>query len=229
MKKILLSSIKSFLIFISGFLGLLLVYLSFAFILSIIPVNKNFTETKESGIVIYLLTNGVHLDIVVPKVSNYKDWREDLEINPFIDTQVNLVAFGWGDRDFYLNTPEWSDLTFSTAFNALFLKDSSAMHVSYFQYLTADKHCRKVYISNVQYLKIVNFIESSLYRNQQGQTICIENAGHNLLDQFYEANGTYHLFFTCNTWANKALKRSKLKACLWTPFDRGILWQYRQN
>ena len=124
MKKILLSSIKSFLIFISGFLGLLLVYLSFAFILSIIPVNKNFTETKESGIVIYLLTNGVHLDIVVPKVSNYKDWREDLEINPFIDTQVNLVAFGWGDRDFYLNTPEWSDLTFSTAFNALFLKDS---------------------------------------------------------------------------------------------------------
>ena len=125
MKKIILHSLKVILILISGLLGLLLLYLFFALIFSITPVNKNFVEIQESDVFIYLISNGVHLDIVVPKANSYKDWREELEIDPSIEDQVNLVAFGWGDRDFYLNTPEWSDLTFSTSFNALFLKSNT--------------------------------------------------------------------------------------------------------
>lgn len=229
MKKIMLYSMRTILILISGFLGLLVIYLFIALILSIIPVNKNASKSKQQDITIFLLSNGVHLDIVVPKVNIIKDWREDLQIYSFTDEQVNLVAFGWGDRNFYLNTPEWSDLTFSTAFSALFLKDSSAMHVSYFRYLTDDKHCRKVNISNEQYHTLVKFIENSLSRNKMGSTIRIENAGYSPFDQFYEANRTYHLFYTCNTWTNCALKTSELRACLWTPFDRGILWQYRKK
>lgn len=228
MKKIILHSLKTLVIFCAGFLALLVIYLFCGIFFSIIPVNKNFTETRQSDIYIYLLSNGVHLDIVVPKVSEHKDWREELQIDPFIERQVNLIAFGWGDREFYLNTPEWSDLTFRTAFNALFLKDSSAMHVSYFKDLTEDNYCRKVYISEEQYLNLVGLIESSLSRNIEEKPIRIVNAGYNQFDQFYEANRSYHLFFTCNTWTNMVLKQSSLKACLWTPFDKGVLWQYRK-
>jgi uncharacterized protein (TIGR02117 family) len=229
MKKIFLHSLKTLVILISGFLGLLIIYIIFAAILSIIPVNKNFSDTKPADISIFLLSNGVHLDIVVPKVNSWKDWREDLQIDPLIDEQVNLVAFGWGDREFYLNTPEWSDLTFRTAFNALFLKDSSAMHISYFRHLEKNKRCKEVHISEDQYLKLVAFIEGSLYRDKQVRPIRIESSAYNRFDQFYEANRSYHLFYTCNTWTNSALKKSGLRACLWTPFDRGILWQYRLN
>ena len=48
-------------------------------------------------------------------------------------------------------------------------------------------------------------------------------------DQFYEAVGSYSCFKTCNTWTNQALKESKLKACLWTPFDFGIISKYDTN
>ncbi|MFM7854609.1 MAG: DUF2459 domain-containing protein [Flammeovirgaceae bacterium] len=48
-------------------------------------------------------------------------------------------------------------------------------------------------------------------------------------DSFYEAKGTYNLFFTCNTWVNEGLKKAGLKACLWTPFDSGLLRKYDQQ
>lgn len=227
MKKIILHSLKALLILISGFPGLVIVFVFFALVCSIIPVNKNFSETNESDNSIYLLSNGVHLDIVMPKVNDHKDWREELQIDPFIESRVNLVAFGWGDREFYLNTPEWSDLTFRTAFNALFLKDSSAMHVSYFRDLTENKRCIKLNIPEEQYIILVDLIEGSFSHDSGGMTLRIQDAGYNQFDQFYEAQRSYHLFYTCNTWTNRVLKNSGLRACLWTPFDRGILWQYQ--
>jgi hypothetical protein len=39
---------------------------------------------------------------------------------------------------------------------------------------------------------------------------------------FYHANGTYHLFDTCNNWANTALKRTGVKTALWSPFGYAI-------
>ena len=45
-------------------------------------------------------------------------------------------------------------------------------------------------------------------------------------DKFYEANGTYNLFYTCNTWTNNSLKSAGLKACAWTLFDDPILDKY---
>ena len=46
-------------------------------------------------------------------------------------------------------------------------------------------------------------------------------------DAFYEANGTYNLFKTCNTWANNGLKACEKKAALWTPFESGIFYHYK--
>ena len=45
-------------------------------------------------------------------------------------------------------------------------------------------------------------------------------------DAFYEAKGHYSLFYTCNSWANQALKAAHQKAALWTISDTGILQHY---
>jgi hypothetical protein len=44
---------------------------------------------------------------------------------------------------------------------------------------------------------------------------------------FYNAKGRYSLFYTCNTWANQALKSANQKAALWTIFDFGIFQHYK--
>ena len=41
-------------------------------------------------------------------------------------------------------------------------------------------------------------------------------------DAFYEAVGSYNLFYTCNTWTNNALKAMHTDAALWTITEQGL-------
>jgi uncharacterized protein (TIGR02117 family) len=138
-----------------------------------------------------------------------------------------LLALGWGDKGFYLNTPTWGDLTFKTAFNALFGLSTSALHTTYLDTIKESSTCKKICMSTKEYALLVRYIQNSIRKTKKGTSIFIPtNAVYGTNDAFYEAKGSYHLFSTCNTWTNRALKYSNKKACLWTPFDTGILNQY---
>lgn len=202
------------------------VYLFFAVLLSLIPVNRNTASIKD--VEIYIRSNGVHLEIVLPIKTPYKDWSEELFIDRRIASGVRYISFGWGDKNFYYNTPEWSDLTFFTAFKAMLMKSESAMHVDYHSSLRTGKLCKRIPVSSGQYLEIVHFVEAAFRRDSNHELILIDDLHYSPFDCFYEAWGSYNLFFTCNTWTNRCLKRAGLKASLWTPFDRGILFHYRK-
>ena len=221
--------LKLLLRIIATLLLLILVYFIAAFSLSYIPVNTDFTQCQKDAVEIYILTNGVHTDIVLPINTELKDWTT--LVNPSDtksgNTSANYVAFGWGDKGFYLETPTWADLKFKTAFNALFFLSRSAMHVTFYKRLYESGSCKKICITKESYGKLVAYIESSFDKND-GLSKLIQNASYSDNDLFYEAKGTYNLFFTCNTWANRGLKTANLKACIWTPFDKGIFHQYNK-
>ena len=201
------------------------VYTIFAIIFSIIPVNKD--AASNNGIEVYIKSNGVHLDIVLPVRNEIKDWTTDIWIDKEITCSTNFISFGWGDKEFYLNTPEWSDLTLKTSITAMLLRRPSAIHIDYYRVLQTSDKCKMISVNEDQYKAIVEFIENSFKKNTLGNKIQIKGFQYNRFDCFYEANKSYNLFFTCNTWTNKCLKTSGLRACLWTPFDRGTLYHYR--
>jgi uncharacterized protein (TIGR02117 family) len=214
---------------IFGFIGIVLVYMACAWLFSRITVNKDFKNDTVNGIPIFVLSNGVHTDIVVPLYNEYKDWRS--QISPLqtiaVDTTLNYVAFGWGDKGFYLDTPEWSDLTFGTAFKAMFFLGTTAMHVTFHKELKVDDNCVALKIPAENYKQLTGYIEASFKKDPNGNYLLIKNASYGNNDCFFDATKTYNLFFTCNSWTNKALKQSGIKACFWTPFDKGILKMYR--
>jgi uncharacterized protein (TIGR02117 family) len=216
-------------ILLTSFLAALSIYMQMALTLSLIAVNRQYHKTEKAETEIYIVSNGVHLDLVLPFRNQMMDWNKNLEPDDRIVQQVTYISFGWGDRAFYLDTPEWSDLTFTTAFNALFMNQPSALHVSYFSSMEESKNCIKIGLTKEQYVKLVNYIRSEFSIDSTGAYCRIVETGYEKFDQFYEAQGSYSLFFTCNTWTNRALRRSELRACLWTPFDKGILWQYRRK
>jgi uncharacterized protein (TIGR02117 family) len=217
------------LIFIEVIVLCPILYLLMAFCLSGIPANSNFKQCEKDAVEIYLRTNGVHTDLVVPIRNEIKDWTK--LVNPVFtkstDTAVNYAAFGWGDKGFYLETPEWSDLKFSTAFNALFFLSSTAMHVTFYKGMAENEACKKICISKTDYHKLAAYIEAS-FEKENGTSLLIAGASYFDHDLFYEAKGTYNLFRTCNTWTNSALKSAGLRACIWTPFDQGIFYHYRR-
>lgn len=206
----------------------LLIYLIAAFTFSRIAVNKN-AQTKEE-VTIYILSNGVHTDIVVPVKNEVINWSNWVKFENTIgnDSTAKFVAFGWGDKGFYLETPTWAELKFSVAFRAAFALSSSAIHTTFYSKLSENEKCKLLKISVSDYEKLVSFILGSFQKSIEGKLIHIQtNAVYGSNDAFYEANGRYSLFHTCNTWANNGLKACGQKACFWTPFDTGIFYHYQ--
>ena len=211
-----------------GFIGLLALYLVAAYCLARIPVNQDSKEKDE--VTIYILTNGVHTDLVLPIRNQVKDWTTTIKAEHTVgeEATANFIAFGWGDKGFYLETPTWADLTWSTAFSAAFGLSNSAMHTTFYKTIKEDEDCKKIQISYQDYQKLVAYVEESFEKSEQGQVIPIitkANYGNN--DAFYEGVGSYSLFHTCNSWANNGLKACGQKASLWTPFDKGIFYHYQ--
>ncbi len=210
-----------------GLASLILIYLGSAYILSRISTDKEINTTNE--ITIYIITNGVHTDIAVPLKNEYYDWSREIKFShtKLQDTNMNYLAMGWGDKGFYLETPTWGDLKFSVAFNAAFGLGSTAIHTTFYKKMTEGETCKKIIISSEQYSRLILYIRDSFLKDKEGHFInIITKANYGNMDAFYEANGKYSAFKTCNTWANNSLKACGQKACLWTPFDTGIFLKY---
>jgi len=215
---------------ILSLVGLVGIYLLAAYFLSRISVDKE--EQTKNEVTIYILTNGVHTDLVVPIKNEQKDWSKEVKFENTIsqDTVFEYVAFGWGDKGFYLETPTWADLKPSTAFNAAFALSTSAIHATFYKAMQEGQDCVRINISKEQYGRLIAYIQKSFLTDPQGHFINIKsNANYGKDDTFYDAVGSYSLFHTCNSWANSGLKSCGQKASFWTPFDTGIFYQYNLN
>ena len=196
-------------------------YLFSAFVLSIIPTQPQTYQSPKSH-TIYLITNGIHLDFVIEKKDLPTDFLEKL--NRF--QSAKHIAFGWGDKGFYLDTPTWNELKTSTVLNALFLKGESAMHVTEYHHTYSE--FIKIEICKEQMDALFHFIESSFVINDVGKFKEIDRPGYSKDDKFYEAKGSYTAINTCNSWINQGLKKAAIKTSIWTPFDKGILYHIEE-
>lgn len=208
--------IKIFFISLAGFL---IAYGLIALILSYAGTDPEKLECDDRSS-IYVATNGVHLYILLPVENIQEPLLNKLPLNE----GVSYVSFGWGDKEFYINTPEWSDLTFGTAFRALFTRSETAMHVTLY-YGNNKKYdfWQKVDICPSQLETLNSYIFNSFRLDKNNNFIAIETPKYSADDYFFSAKGNYSIIKTSNVWVNKALKEANIKTSVWSPFDFGVL------
>ena len=207
-----------------GFVCFVIVYGILSLLISKIEVDKEIAENQN--IAIYILSNGVHTDLVLPTKNSFKDWTTDIKYSDTksADSTYKYLAFGWGDKGFYLETPEWKDLKTSVAVAAATGLGTTAVHTNFLKKIVENELCKKIILNKEQYLKLVQYIDNTFKKDAYAKVTHIQTtANYNNNDAFYEANGSYSVLKTCNTWANDGLKVSGQKCCLWTPFDFSIL------
>lgn len=225
MNKYLLTVLKALGIFV----GIVAFYALCVFIIPYIEVPAEPVKSPQN-IEAYILTNGVHTDIVVPVKTAAMDWSKEI---PFENTRSKRTDFkylsiGWGDKGFYLDTPTWADLKFSTAVKAAFWLSESAMHCTFYDNMKEGKDCKRIMLTEQQYRQLTGFIKDKFDRDAQGRVILIKtNAVYGNNDAFYDAKASYSFLNTCNTWTNDGLKAAGQKAALWTATDRGIFQHYQ--
>lgn len=164
-------------------------------------------ETSPDSVEIFLIKQYWHTAIII----NKEDIDEGLfpEINLF--SNFRLLDFGWGDEEFYQHPGFDSGL----AFKALFYETPSTLRVEGIgitrqMYFDISEIVIRIIVTKEQLEKIVTFINQTVYRNSDGKSVMLGEQGLGRV-KFFKANGSYHLFNTCNTWLAKCLLNAGIK------------------
>ncbi len=165
-------------------------------------------------------TNGIHTAIVMPVVTAQKDWRADFPASDIEDSRrpYTHISVSWGEREVFLNTPTWADITVSTVASAL-VNGDSLLHVAHYVRPAPGPDLRPVIITQDQYARLVAAIESRLVTPDR--RVAYHGYFHN--DVFYDAPGTYHIGNTCNQWTSDTLAQAGIRIGLWTPLAGGVM------
>jgi len=218
---------------------IVLTYLAVALLFLLFPANGDFKPLLESsqaesqveaGVRIYVMDNGVHTDLVLPVASTTLDWSAVFPKNQFaqVAKTADLIAFGWGDAEFYLHTPNWSDLKFTTAIRALVGANPTLLHVEYLETEQLPDQVFALDLSASQYRALSDYILASMPRSTNSWHMAVAG-GYGESDAFFNANGTYSVVQTCNTWTGAALAHAGVKVSRWTPFPALVTWYLPQT
>jgi uncharacterized protein (TIGR02117 family) len=211
----------------AAFITIALLYFAAALAGALIPRNAGWQE-PDDGVTFYIWDNGIHVDLVLPaRAAGVELHRlappEDAEA-PLADP--DWVTLGWGQREFYLQTPTWGDLTVRNALRAV-VGGSSLMRVSHRFERPRGDGVREIRVEPEAYRRMVAFTSASFER-AGGEPVLVEGGAHQPRDAFYEALGGYNAFRTSNQWTADALDQAGVRVGIWTPLSKGLMWRYRR-
>ncbi len=184
-----------------------------------IPSNRDWRAPAE-GVHIFVESNGVHTGIIVPKVAAGVDWRGVARAEDLRDPRYGAfdhVAFGWGEKTFYLETPTWADVKLRTVVASAVGSDWTLMHVDHLPRPRAGDGAREIVVTLAQYRRLAAYIRASF---RDGGARYRGYAGY---DAFYEADGRYSAVRTCNAWTGDALRFAGVRVGRWTPFPVTVM------
>jgi uncharacterized protein (TIGR02117 family) len=206
------------------FAALPLTYFVLALVGGLIPANAGWQEA-ERGVRIFVRTNGVHTWIMMPSEAAGVDWRPIARPEHIDDPRYargNYVAIGYGNRDFYLNTPTWGDLSARTAFAAAFGGGPSLVHVEHEHDPRPNDYQQPITLTLSEYLRLAAHIRAS-FDLSGGRSKPLLGRGYGPADAFYEARGRYNAYRTCNEWTGEALRAAGVRTGIWTPLSQSIM------
>jgi uncharacterized protein (TIGR02117 family) len=202
---------------------LLLVLYFLIALIGLIPVNNDF-EPTPNGVEIMVASSEIHADLILPIRSETVDWSQHFQPSDFAgDVRgATHVAIGWGNREFYVDTPTWADLKAETVFRALFWPSATCLHVNLWGEKSIPAEARKTRLSHEQYRRLVDYVLESFQRDADGRFLLIKGAAYGPNDAFYEAHGSYHAFNTCNCWVGRGLQSAGVRTGWFTPLPNTV-------
>lgn len=201
---------------VAGLASLVLAYAAAAVIGGAVPANREWRPAAQ-GTRIYVADNGIHTDLILP-AAGFRDLVRPGDIADPAMAAEPWMVFGWGDRDFYLNTASWTQLNPLRAARALVGAGPTVVHVSHVPEPRTGPRLRALTLRPEEYARLVSYVRATFAGGQPVR-------GYGTRDAFYPARGGYSAIVTCNEWTGRALREAGMKMGSWTPFPFGVmLW-----
>lgn len=186
-------------------------------------------QHDAGGIAVWVISNGYHAGLVLPVAAAGIDWRDDFPAEHF-PTEIRgypMVAFGWGEREVYMNTPRFQDLNLLDGLRAVLALSSSVAHVQYGFAPYEGEHARRLTLSPERYRALAAHVRAAFRSDADGRPIVIAGRGFAASDAFYEGTGRYSFIYTCNQWVGEGLRRIGAPVAPWTPLAPQVLAQLK--
>lgn len=200
-------------------------YFGLAAALLLWPANHPLPQPADPAAEAYLLDNGVHTDIVLPLDGQGTDWRSVFPLRHFAapPAEAAYIAVGWGQREFYLTTPDWAALRPGTAWRALSGQGGTLVHVYLLRRDEVLRQARRLPVSAAGARALARHVLATVPQRADGAQV-IAGARYGSRDAFFEASGRYTALDTCNTWTGRALREAGLPVSRWTPLAAMVVW-----
>ena len=163
-------------------------------------VSAHGAPSKAHRQVFQIVQHGWHVGIVVEQdkmIARLPQLGEDF-------SGAAHLEIGWGDERFY----QTADPSAGLALRAALWPTASVMHIVGFSGDPARYFSRSeivnICVSRSEFERMLDFILGSFERLPNGEIIPL-GPGLYGTSRFYRANGSFHLFNTCNTWTARAI------------------------
>jgi len=190
-----------------------------ALLLGAMPFSAGGRSLADEGgtIRIYVLSNGFHSDIAVPRLDGTTMARLSLSEDdyPVNIEDVHYWAVGWGSKTAFTSLLAVSDLTFSIAAKALAF-DDAVIHITPLGALSAGPSVFAFDLSNAEYDQLL-LILSEWFVSRAPQDVT-QGFG----DRFYQAKGNFTPWMTCNSWTGQRLRQIGINVGMWTPLSQSL-------
>ncbi|WP_334655107.1 TIGR02117 family protein [Sphingomonas panaciterrae] len=191
----------------------------------VLPANREWVAPAQ-GITLYVESNGIHTGIIMPKLAAGVDWRPYFPARDLRDPRFaayDHVSVGWGEHDFYLETPTWADLRPGVVVAAAIGSNRTLVHVDHLPAPSPTGEAHRLVVTPAQYRRLAAFIQASLVPGGAHYPGYFGN------DAFYEARGRYDAIHTCNAWVGEALRFAGVRVGRWTPFPATVMWWFPRH
>ena len=209
---------------VAALLSPLWLYLLAALAGSLVPVNRGWSQ-PDRGTTIYLVDNGIHVDLVLPMEAEGLDWGPLFPSRDFARPpgRPAWIAFGAGERGIYFETPRWRDLKPRVALRAA-LGGERVIHAELLA--GAPTGATAIRLRPHEYRRLWAAIRADLALDPRGRPERLDHPGYGPSDAFYRATGKISALRTCNVWAADKLRLAGVRTALWSPSVFGLRWHH---
>ncbi len=169
---------------------------------------------------VFVIDHGIHTGLVMETA----DILSTLGLENSIYRKYRFVEIGRGDAGFYQQEEPES----STTLSALFLSTPAVLHMRGYNLFPYQRYplsqTLEVRLSSAALQKLVDAVAASFAMNEG---VAVEIAeGNDKRSRFFEANGSYHLFYTCNNWTAEMIELAGYPAShRWAFFAGSVMRQ----
>jgi uncharacterized protein (TIGR02117 family) len=197
-----------------------------------IPARGSATQGQGEPSQIFLLTSLLHADFAIPVNDSMRARFSFLRAGgiPIDHPNLRYLVFGWGARDFYIETKTLSDIRPLPALKGI-VGDDSVMHVLAASDVRKDEDAVPLTLPPGGLDRLLDFIERS-FQKQGAVVRPIKGVSYGMSDAFFEGVGNFNILRPCNIWVAQGLRQAGLSTGVWTPTTwsllRGLSWHSRQ-